>query len=123
MLEAGHVLHLPRLAADIREEERRFLHAGWLDARSKNISVEDDAARIRGMVGTEEEQEGLRKLVVRDRGCVVNLSRSWVRGASHRGIRFGVARQGVRVAAPQALAYARGRVAPTSGPRSDIMRP
>jgi hypothetical protein len=73
MLEAGHVLHLPRLAADIPEDERRFLDARWLDARSKNISIEDDAARIRGMVGTEEEQEGLRKLVVRYRACACGL--------------------------------------------------
>jgi hypothetical protein len=73
MLEAGHVLHLPRLAADVREDERRFLDARWLDPRSKNISIEDDAARIKGVVGTEVEQEGLRELVVRYRACACGL--------------------------------------------------
>ena len=46
-LEHGHLLHLPRLAFDLRADERRFLSPHWSDGKAKNISYSPVTHTIR----------------------------------------------------------------------------
>jgi hypothetical protein len=58
-LEAGKVLHLPRLAFEVRPDEQRFLSTRWSDGRSKNIYLRGKERKLRGAVGDEQDLAGL----------------------------------------------------------------
>lgn len=57
-LEIGHVLFFPRLAFQLREDERRLLSPGLWDGKAKNISLGPDR-RIRHASKTEADREAL----------------------------------------------------------------
>lgn len=65
MLEEGGVLHFPRLAFALGDDERRFLDPRWADPKAKNISVRWPAGQLRGAVGDAAEQAALKALITR----------------------------------------------------------
>ena len=62
-LEAGGVLVLPRLAFDLADDEKRFLHESWSDGRAKNISY--DGSALKGAQGDASDLSALARLIAR----------------------------------------------------------
>jgi 3-deoxy-D-manno-oct-2-ulosonic acid (Kdo) hydroxylase len=67
VLEGGGVLWFPRLAFALAPDETRFLDPRFADPKAKNISLRGAAAELRGAAGTDEEREGLRRMIQRYR--------------------------------------------------------
>lgn len=67
-LEGGAVLMFPDLDFPFSDFERRFTERPFADGKAKNVNIRGDAATLRGAAGTPEEQEALRRLLVRYRG-------------------------------------------------------
>ncbi|MDI3260172.1 MAG: Kdo hydroxylase family protein [Sinobacteraceae bacterium] len=65
LLESGKVLHLPRLAFELRPEERRFLDPRWSDPKAKNISYDPANGRLKGARGNAADLHELCALVER----------------------------------------------------------
>jgi hypothetical protein len=65
IVEAGHILHLPRLAFALLPGERRFLSERWSDGRSKNITLRSGGGTLRGASGSEEDLAALRAMLER----------------------------------------------------------
>jgi hypothetical protein len=73
VLEGGGVLWFPRLAFVLAADEARFLDPRFADPKAKNISLRGAAADLRGAAGTDEEREGLRRMIqrYRDQACAL----------------------------------------------------
>ncbi len=71
LIEAGEVLHFPKMAFALAADELRFLDARWSDRKAKNISLrgrgDPDAEALRGAVGAPEDLAALRALIARYR--------------------------------------------------------
>jgi len=65
VVEAGKVLAFPRLAFVLDESERRFLDPRWADIKAKNVSVRWPSGELRGAVGTADELQALRAMILR----------------------------------------------------------
>jgi 3-deoxy-D-manno-octulosonic acid hydroxylase-like protein len=65
VVESGHVLAFPRLAFALADDERRFLDPRWADPKAKNVSLRWPAGELRGAVGSAEDLQALRALIVR----------------------------------------------------------
>ncbi|MBX6420758.1 MAG: Kdo hydroxylase family protein [Nevskia sp.] len=65
LLETGKVLYLPRLAFELRPEERHFLDPRWSDPKSKNISYDPADGRLKGARGNDADLRALRALIER----------------------------------------------------------
>lgn len=65
-LEAGKVLYFPRLAFDLKQDERRFLSPGILDPKNRNISLNADGV-IKGVLGDGADQAAMAAMVGRFR--------------------------------------------------------
>lgn len=66
-------MYFPNLPFVFAPEERRFLDPSWSNGRDKNISLEDDAAALKGMQGTAGEAAALRAVVQRFRTQAIGL--------------------------------------------------
>src|SRR4051812_30426975 len=65
VVESGHVLAFPRLAFALGDEERRFLDGKWADPTAKNVSVRWPTGELRGALGSADELQALRAMIVR----------------------------------------------------------
>jgi hypothetical protein len=65
VVESGHVLAFPRLAFALDDGERRFLDPRWADPRAKNVSVRWPAGELRGAIGSADDLQALRAMIVR----------------------------------------------------------
>jgi hypothetical protein len=65
VVESGAVLAFPRLAFALDGTEKRFLDPRWADPKAKNVSVRWPSGELRGAVGTTEDLDALRALIVR----------------------------------------------------------
>jgi len=72
-LESGQVLYCPQLPFELSPEEQRFLDPRWSNGKDKNISLERDGAPLKGMAGSVEEMETLRRAVQRFRTQAIGL--------------------------------------------------
>ena len=70
-LEEGGVLVLPKLAFELRDDERRFLSPEWSNDRAKNISL--DGAALKGARGSPEELAALAQMIARFASCAADL--------------------------------------------------
>jgi hypothetical protein len=66
-VEQGRVLLFPRLAFELRADERRFLDPRWADGTAKNITLRAGTSELRGASGTPDEQVALTALIARYR--------------------------------------------------------
>ncbi|MBE7248922.1 MAG: Kdo hydroxylase family protein, partial [Actinomycetospora chiangmaiensis] len=66
-LEAGAVLLFPDLPFPFSDYERRFTERPFADGKAKNVNIRGEAADLRGAAGSPEEQEALRRLLIRYR--------------------------------------------------------
>jgi hypothetical protein len=73
-LEAGQVLHLPRLAFTLSPEERRFLSPQWSDGKAKNVSFDPAAQEIRHTAARGDDRAALAAMMER----YANASRTLV---------------------------------------------
>lgn len=66
-LESGAVLVFPDLDFPLSAFEGRFVERPFADGRAKNVSIRGESAALKGAAGTAEEQEALRRLLLRYR--------------------------------------------------------
>ena len=69
-LEAGKVLHFPKLAFEMQAGEQRFLDPALLSPDARNISLDvlsDGALQIKGVQGDTQTQQSLAAMVLRFR--------------------------------------------------------
>ena len=66
-LEQGGVLLFPKLAFALTPDEQRFLDPRWADPSSKNISIRGTEAKLKGALGSADEQAALQRMIVRYR--------------------------------------------------------
>lgn len=76
VLESGKLLLLPRLAFRIEATERRFLDPCWSDGRAKNISYASQTNAVKGAVGSLDELQALRRLLIRFHQQAIGLVRA-----------------------------------------------
>jgi len=74
VLEGGGVLHFPRLAFELSQQERRFLDPVFADGKAKNISLRGSAGVLRGAAGTPEDQAEIRAMLMRFRDQAQQLA-------------------------------------------------
>jgi hypothetical protein len=67
-LEAGSVLHLPRLKFELADGEQRFLSSEWSDGKAKNVSYDPPAAQIRHTSAQNEDRRQLATMMARYAG-------------------------------------------------------
>lgn len=72
LVEAGCVLHFPRLPFVLQAGEAGFLDPRWSDGRSKNISLRG-AGQLRGAQGSADELRALRAMIERFAGQAQQL--------------------------------------------------
>jgi hypothetical protein len=65
IVESGHVLAFPRLAFALAPDEHRFLDPRWADPKAKNVSLRWPAGELRGAVGSADDLQALRAMIVR----------------------------------------------------------
>jgi len=75
-LESGSVVVFSDLPFPLSDFERRFVERPFADGKSKNVSIRGEAAELRGAAGTDEEQAGLRGLLIRYRAFAEDLIRT-----------------------------------------------
>jgi hypothetical protein len=75
-LESGHVLYFPNLNFPFLENEQRFLDPHWSNGSAKNISLEKEAAGVKGAAGTEADLRDLGAMVGRYRSLASGLVRT-----------------------------------------------
>ncbi|MDR1995881.1 Kdo hydroxylase family protein [Azonexus sp.] len=71
-IESGQVLYFPRLAFDLRPEEKPLLRENVLKAGARNVSLGSDGV-LKHAAGTSEEQKLLTGMIVRYRQQVLAL--------------------------------------------------
>ena len=65
VVEAGQVLAFANLPFTLADNERRFLDPRWADVKAKNVSVRWPSGELRGAVGTADDLQALRAMIVR----------------------------------------------------------
>jgi 3-deoxy-D-manno-oct-2-ulosonic acid (Kdo) hydroxylase len=73
LLEAGAVLHFPRLAFELSASETILLDPRFADPKAKNISLRGQEAVLRGALGSADEQAALRAMTIRFREQALQL--------------------------------------------------
>lgn len=72
-LEDGGVILFRDLPFALDAFEQRFVERPFADGKAKNVNIRGEAAALRGAAGTPEEQEALRRLLVRYRTFGLDL--------------------------------------------------
>ena len=73
LLEAGAVLHFPRLVFELTAAERALLDPRVADPRAKNISLRGQDAVLHGALGSADERAALRSMTLRFRDHALEL--------------------------------------------------
>lgn len=91
-LEGGAVLLFPDLPFPFSAFERRFTERPFADGKAKNVSIRGEAAALRGAAGTPEEQDALRRLLIRfrdfSRGLIERHLPEYAEGISLAGTSY-----------------------------------
>lgn len=64
-LEIGHILFFPELNFTLEPNEERFLSSAYANPKNKNISFDLNTNILKGMVGSNDDQQALKMLLSR----------------------------------------------------------